>query len=283
MLVKSRAARPVRSTAKRRAGKSTGASRRTRSGVVTGLLARVVPFLGVASLLCMVAAALIWFDPRAKVQQFAGRPIKHVDIESEFIYLDAQQLETVVADHVTGTFLDVDIVALKARLEENPWVDRVSVSRQWPEKLVIRVIEQQPIARWGEHGFLNLRGDIIRIEPAPQLQHLPKLSGNDRYAADVMRQYLRVGKLLGQHGLELVAVELDDTLAWTLTLEGGTTIALGREQLLERLQAVMAAKETVLADHFEQIQNLDMRYRSGFAVAWKENANGSVAMMAPGR
>lgn len=266
---------------KGRSATRSGASPLSRSARVMKL-GGIIRYLGVACLLGVLVAGLVWFDPRAKVQQFAGRPIKHVDIESEFIHLSDHQLQTIVAEYVTGTFLDVDIVGLKARLEKNPWVDRVSVSRQWPEKLVVRVTEQQPIARWGTDAFLNLRGDIIRVESTPLLQHLPKLSGDDRYAVDVMRQYLRAGKLLGQHDLELMAVELDATLAWTLTLSGGTTIVLGREQLLERLQAVIAAKNTVLADHFDQVKNLDMRYHNGFAVGWKEEGESPIAMLSPG-
>lgn len=263
---------------KGRSAKRSGASPLSRSARVMKL-GGLFRFLGVLSLFGVIVAAVAWFDPRAKVQQFAGRPIKHVDIESEFIYLTDQQVQTIVADYVTGTFLDVDIAGLKARLEKNPWVDRVSVSRQWPEKLVVRVTEQQPIARWGTDAFLNLRGDIIRIESTPLLRHLPKLSGEDRYAVDVMRQYLRAGKLLGQHGLELKAVELDSTLAWTLTLSGDTTIVLGREQLLDRLQAVIAAKTTVLADHFDQVKNMDMRYHNGFAVGWKNEDASPIAML----
>lgn len=273
-------AKPV-ARKKGRSATRSGASPLSRSARVMKL-GSIFRFLGVLSLLGIMVAGLVWFDPRAKVQQFAGRPIKHVDIESEFIYLSDQQLQAIVADYVTGTFLDVDIAGLKARLETNPWVDRVSVSRQWPEKLVVRVTEQQPIARWGTDAFLNLRGDIIRVEPTPLLRHLPKLSGEDRYAVDVMRQYLRAGKLLGQHGLELAAVELDATLAWTLTLSGDTTIVLGREQLLERLQAVIAAKNTVLANHFDKVKNLDMRYHNGFAVGWKDEGKNPIAMLTPG-
>lgn len=250
-----------------RVARNTGFS---KSVILFRKLARVVVLGGV---LGSVAIALVWFNPQQKIEQLTHRPINAVQIEGSFRYLSKQSTEEVVEQLVSGSFLDLDIAELKRELEKNPWVDSVSVAREWPDKLVVKVVEQQPIARWGEKGFLNMRGDIVHIEKATKIDALPFFKGDDVYAKEIMQQYLSMGKLLSQSDLELAAVDLDPTLAWTLTLSNGITIKLGRDRLWEKLQYLLTAKKGMLGDNFDKVQDIDMRYPGGFAVAWKESSD----------
>lgn len=249
-----------------------GASRVGSKAGKVQRLAFVQGFLKVAVLGCVlgsVATALVWFDPQAKIEQLTHRPINAIQIEGSFRYLSKEATEETVAQLVGGSFLDLDIAQLKAELEQNPWVDSVAVAREWPDKLIVKVIEQQPIARWGEKGFLNMRGDIVHIEKTTRIDALPFFKGDDSRAKQIMQQYLSMGKLLAQSELELAAVDLDQTLAWTLTLNSGVTIKLGRDRLWEKLQHLVAAKNGMLGENFGKVQSIDMRYPGGFAVAWK--------------
>lgn len=244
---------------------AASASDARRFAFLLGLLKVVV----LAGVLGSVATALVWFDPQAKVAQLTHRPINAIQIEGSFRYLSKQATEKVVEQLVSGSFLDLDINQLKDELEQNPWVDSVAVAREWPDKLIVRVVEQQPIARWGEKGFLNMRGDIVHIEKTTKIDALPSFNGDDSQARQMMQQYVSMGKLLAQSELELAAVELDETLAWTLTLDSGITIKLGRDRLWEKLQHLLVAKNGALGESFDKVQNIDMRYPGGFAVAWK--------------
>lgn len=232
----------------------------------------------VAGLLGGIVTGIWYFNPREKLQQFAHQPIKQVQIEGTFQFISSEALQRQIELYVKGSFLELELGDLKQKLEQNPWVDTVAIARVWPDKLIVRVVEQQPIAQWGKKGFLNMRGDIVEVEKTTKIQALPLLQGNDRYAQEIMGQYLRIGKLLAQQDLMLAAVELDDTRAWTLTLQTGITIKLGRERLWEKLQYLLTAKRGELGKDFHNIQLVDMRYPSGFAVTWKSaEANQYVA------
>lgn len=249
-----------------------GASRVTetsKSHAAPRLLRKLLSVCVLASVFGGIATALVWFDPQAKIEQLTHRPIDAIQIEGSFRYLSKDQTEQVVEQLVSGSFLDLNIEQLKNELEQNPWVDSVSVARAWPDKLIVRVVEQQPIARWGRQAFLNMRGDIITVDDTGALDALPLLQGSDDHAREVMQQYLSMGKLLSQSKLDLRAVELDQTLAWTLTLDSGVTLKLGRDRLWEKLQYLLAAKNGVLGENFAKVQSVDMRYPGGFAVAWK--------------
>lgn len=225
-----------------------------------------------------IATAFWYFEPREKLQQFTHRPIKQVQIEGTFQFISSEALQEQIEIYVKDSFLELQLSDLKSQLEKNPWIDTVAIARVWPDKLIVRVSEQQPIAQWGKKGFLNMRGDIVEVEKTTKIQALPLLQGNDRYAQEIMGQYLRIGKLLAQQELVLAGVELDDTRAWTLTLQSGITIKLGRERLWEKLQYLLTAKNGELGKDFHKIQLVDMRYPSGFAVTWKSaEANQLVA------
>lgn len=216
-----------------------------------------------------IITAVWYFNPQEKLQQFTNRPIKEVQVEGAFQFISSDVLQRQIEVYVKESFLELELNDLKQKLEQNPWIDTVAIARVWPDKLIVRVVEQQPIAQWGKKGFLNMRGDIVEVEKTTKIQALPLLQGDDRYAQEIMGQYLRIGKLLAQQNLVLTAVELDDTRAWTLRIQSGVTIKLGRERLWEKLQYLLTAKSGELGKDFENIQLVDMRYPSGFAVTWK--------------
>ncbi len=216
-----------------------------------------------------VFAVIFLYSPKEKLQEFTNNPIRAVLIEGTFTFFSREEAEAVISNQVKGSFIDLNIQKLKFSLEESPWVDTVSIAREWPDKLVIKIIEQQAIARWGEKNFLNMRGDIISVKNVDKMGKLPFLNGNDSYAKDVMQQYLKMGKLLALNGLKLKSVALDETLAWTLITDGNIKIKLGRDRVWGKLKNLMTAKKGPLKNQFTAVRQVDMRYRSGFAISWK--------------
>ena len=181
-------------------------------------------------------------------------------------------MNKLLQNYLEQGFFKTDINVLKASLEKHPWIDRVNISRHWPDTLRISVMEQQAIARWDNVGFLNQRGEVILIDAVGALEHLPLLSAQNRFSQDVMQQYLRVNQLLWPNELTLSELHLDDTLAWTLVLNPDIEIKLGKDNILEKLQALLYAKKRQLSKDFQRIALIDMRYEKGFAVSWQPAA-----------
>ncbi len=217
-------------------------------------------------------------EPLKWVQRYTNKPIANVSVEGEFKYLAETDIEAIVEKKLTDTFLELDIVSLKKHLETHPWVDRATVSRQWPDTLLIKITEQQPIARWNSAGFLNLRGEIVNLDNKIRLDHLPLLKASDRYASRVMQQYVRVTKLLGHHKFAPLVLELDNTLAWSLVMAPNITIRLGRDDALEKLQRLMPVMTGRLQESLSRIKMIDMRYKQGFAVGWNDDNDQSTLL-----
>ncbi len=233
---------------------------------VAGLLFSGV-VLGVASL-----------NPQEKLKKIANRPISNVQIVGDFLYFDKREAQDAVSSSVHGGFLDLDINLLKSRLESNPWVDRVAVARQWPDRVTVTIIEQQPIARWGSDGFLNKRGEIVRVPDAETLVRLPYLQGEEGDAETIMKQYLRIRKLFSVSELAVASLHLDPAQSWTVQLESGVVLKLGKEQPLEKLQGFLSATKTVLASKIDEVDAVDMRYHNGFSVSWKNKIDNQIAL-----
>ncbi|HEY7771858.1 MAG TPA: FtsQ-type POTRA domain-containing protein [Marinagarivorans sp.] len=209
-------------------------------------------------------------EPLAIIQQHTNKPIASVNVQGDFKYVEQAKIEALVAEKLTDTFLELDIVGLKDHLEKHPWIDRAIVTRQWPDTLLIKISEQQPIARWNSKDFLNLRGEIVNLADKTELNHLPLLKADDRYAEKVMQQYVLVAKLLGNYKFAPLVLELDNTLAWSLEVSPAIEVRLGRDDVLVKLQRLMQVLTTELVDQVRNIEAVDMRYKQGFSVAWKQ-------------
>lgn len=227
---------------------------------------------------CGTAMGIASIEPQEKIKKLANRPISNVQIVGDFLYFDKQEAQELVSMSVQGGFLDLDINLLQSRLEASPWVDKVSVARQWPDSLTVTIIEQQPIARWGSEGFLNKRGEVVRVPDAEKLVSLPYLQGEEGSAETIMKQYLRIRKLFSFSELAVASVHLDQAQSWTVQLDSGVVLKLGKEQPLEKLQGFLSATKTVLANKIEEVDSVDMRYHNGFSVSWKNKIDNQIAL-----
>lgn len=203
-----------------------------------------------------------------------SQPVTRVAVNGEFIYVDKRAIEAEVKPFLGGGFIALDLAGLSEKLELQPWVLDVSVSRRWPDEIVITVVEQTPIAYWGDNGFLNSRGELFQpLEKVAAIEGLPKLNGpgnsSNNSSDKVMNHFSELNEALINRGLSLVALELDDRGNWSARLAGDINITLGRGEVMEKMRRLLVAYEQGLSENFSNIANIDMRYNNGFAVEWR--------------
>ena len=202
--------------------------------------------------------------------QHLDKPITKVSIEGEFKYLDHQELAELVNSQIQGGFITIDLKAMSHVLHQHPWVADVSVQRQWPTFLKINVIEEVPIARWGDDAFLNQLGDKLIIEDNSHLANLPLMTAEFGSSSDVMKQYQRLTDLLLPTGLQLSKLKLDRLGAWQLETSNGIQIVLGRNKVGDKIRRLVVVWESELSNQSAKIKTIDLRYPNGLAVAWKD-------------
>lgn len=201
--------------------------------------------------------------------QHLDKPITKVSIEGEFKYLDHQELVSLVNSQIQGGFITIDLKAMSQVLHQHPWIADVSVQRQWPTLLKINVIEEVPIARWGDDAFLNQLGDKLSIKDNSHLANLPLMTAEFGSSSDVMKQYQRLTDLLLPTGLKLSKLKLDRLGGWQLETGNGIQIVLGRNSVGDKIRRLVLVWETELSNQSSKIKTIDLRYPNGLAVAWK--------------
>ena len=93
----------------------------------------------------------------------------------------------------------------------------------------MQVVEQVPVARWGESGLLNARGEAVRQRRAPHAAELPELVGPAGHPRRMMTErYLAAQARLVEAGMRLSQLRLDERGAWELALDNGVRLRLGR-------------------------------------------------------
>jgi cell division protein FtsQ len=221
-------------------------------------------------LLWVVLAGVFITASHQAYNWLAGLAIERVAITGEFKQVQREQLAGLVEPFLQDGFMLVDIAEIQQRLEAVPWIYRVSVQRQWPDQLIIDVTEQTAIARWDKQGFINHRGEFFAGTERLPIEGLPLLQGPVDKASEMMADYRDLGELLRQQGLVLSRLSMDERGNWSAVLDSGVTIVLGSDQVMEKVQRFVLVYRRELAEKFNQVRRIDMRYSNGLAVAWRK-------------
>lgn len=197
-------------------------------------------------------------------------PIALIGVDGTIRHISSTDVEDIVAANLGGGFLSLDLDRIRAGLEGHPWVESASARRKWPNELVIVIREETPIARWGDSGFLNNRGQALDLGVAAELEGLPLLAGPEGMQRRVMQQYRIFTQLLQSTEMKIIEFRMGERGGWHLRFENGPTLVVGRSQVTEKIQRFLRVWDKALRVRFDQIDNIDVRYGNGVAVRWKE-------------
>lgn len=222
--------------------------------------------------LLIVFGCLAWaYWASDSITQFLERPFKSVVVEGDFRHVSKERATHLIGEEIDSNFLKLDLMRIKNVLIDDPWVDQVTLQRRWPDTLVVKIIEQKPIARWTD-GFLNQRGEIVRVDDTQALEQLPWLQGSESNAGEILQQYLVISQRLRTRGLDVIALKCDDKRAWRLTLNNNVEVVLGRGELMQKIQRFLDVYDTHLNRTWLDIISIDARYSNGVAVRWVEGS-----------
>ncbi len=197
-------------------------------------------------------------------------PLRVVEIEGELRHLQKAPLQQSLAPHIQGGFFGVDVAGIRGVIEGLPWVYQARVQRVWPDILSVTIEEQQPIARWGEAGFLNRYGEPFVPGETPGLSGLVRLSGPAGHEQAVLEQYRSMAKTLAALDMQVTRVALDQRRAWHVELANGVSLELGRTHTYRRLQRFVQSYREVFAARIDELRRVDLRYSNGFSVDWQQ-------------
>lgn len=250
---------------RRGANRKTQQSADNRAGVLTSA------FRSLSTVLLFAVLALVIYGVGLLYKQI-DKPLTNVMVGGNFTFLETAELSELVVKEIDGGFLSIDLSRLSDVLREHPWVDEVSVRREWPSILKVEVIEEVPIARWGEKGFLNRLGEELLIENNSHLGALPVLRADFGSSRDMMENYQLMAELLIPTGLKIAELKRDSLGVWFIDTATGVRLVIGRDQVSEKIRRFTTVWAAGLSQQLKHIKTIDLRYPNGLAVAWKDGA-----------
>jgi len=231
--------------------------------------ARLVGLSLAAALLALAVVADRLLQPDAY-------PVKQVSFEGEFHYVTPEQLKRVVGEQAAGSYFALDLAKLEAAARSIPWVDQVSIRREWPQSLHVRYTEHRLVAHWGDGRWLSASGALLQLPGHEALERLPGLSGPEGTHPRVLARYRQYREALEAVGLELDGLELGPRYSWVARVSAGDGVSfsllLGKTEPGARLQRFLRSYVMTLAPTAARIRYVDLRYPNGFAVGWNGDA-----------
>jgi len=199
-------------------------------------------------------------------------PIRWLELNGAFNRVSADQLRGSLAAEVKASFFTIDLQNVRTAAQRNAWVASVGVQKRWPDTVIVSVEEHEPIAHWNSGHLISSTGQVFAVPDADAIQGLPWLQGPDDRVEQVLRNWSQFDAMLDAAELEIDQLALDQRGAWSMRLNKGTRVQLGRDQPAERLQRLMSSWETLLTEHALPPVLVDLRYSNGFAVHWPKDA-----------
>lgn len=200
-------------------------------------------------------------------------PIQSVRLTAAPERVVAEDVLKVVRQEVQGNFFTVDIERLRLSLENISWVRKVSIRREFPDRLAVQFEEHQPLAQWNEAALVNQQGEVFVAETT---KLLPVFTGYEGSSAEMSQQYQKFSQQLAGLNLQLTQLVLSPRHAWQLHLSNDMVVELGRESMQQRLARFVTiypySLGVVPGTEAEQVKWVDMRYRNGFAVRMRQGS-----------
>ncbi len=223
------------------------------------------------ALLACGAAGLWWLAQRPV---FALRVIRVESADQgELKHVNHLTLRSGTAGRIKGNFFTANLDNVRQVFEAVPWVRGATVRREWPNQLIVTLEEHEALGTWGEDGrLLSTKGDVFtaNVAEAEEDHALPEFSGPEGSERDVLLRFDELRRWFAPLRLVPQALALSGRYAWTVKLDNGMSVALGREQdhstLKQRVQRLVGIYPQ-LASRLQDIGSIDMRYQNGLALS----------------
>ncbi|RRZ92193.1 cell division protein FtsQ [Erwinia sp. 198] len=171
-----------------------------------------------------------------------------------------------------GTFMSQDVDVIQQQIERLPWIQQVSVRKQWPDELKIHLVEYVPVARWNDLHLVDAGGKSFSV-PANHLgkEKMVMLYGPEGSESEVLAGYHQMEAMLAAGKFKLKAASMTARRSWQLVLDDDTRLELGRNEDMKRLKRFIQLWPTLQQQaqaENKRIGYVDLRYDSGAAVGW---------------
>ena len=217
--------------------------------------------------------------------------IERIHIHGNSARVDAQTVERTAWLALIGNYFTADLEEIENALVHLPGVYQAAVRRYWPDTLEISITEAGAIALWyATDGSALESRDYVNLPPDSNITLQPVLRSPTADRHTVIDAFLDLVSSLALLDLEVKKLSIDEAGDWVVVLQSASLqipveleIVVGRGNPVRKVDQFVAVFDSVLQDRLPDIERVDMRYDSGFAVQWRAGGSGVVQLAAYGQ
>ncbi|MCC7249270.1 MAG: FtsQ-type POTRA domain-containing protein [Lysobacter sp.] len=226
----------------------------------------------------MLALVLVALPVVAVINGWIGAerwPLRTLRVVGELQRVDDAALRAAVRPHAQRGFFAVRLDEAQAAVAKLPWVERAEVRKQWPDVLIVQVVEHRPFAWWGEERLLSERAKIFPATGVAAPKGLPRFDGPESASTDLIAFYNEARAMFAPAGIDIVALRIDARGSRSMTLSTGAELLLGRDDPRLRLARFARLWPQLQTQNGAALARADLRYTNGFALTWKRPGMGN--------
>ena len=217
--------------------------------------------------------------------------IERIHIHGNSARVDAQTVERTAWLALIGNYFTADLEEIENALVHLPGVYQAAVRRHWPDTLEISITEAGAIALWyATDGSALESRDYVNLPPDSNITLQPVLRSPTADRHTVIDAFLDLVSSLALLDLEVKKLSIEEAGNWVVVLQSASLqipveleIVVGRGNPVRKVDQFVAVFDSVLQDRLPDIERVDMRYDSGFAVQWRAGGSGVVQLAAYGQ
>ncbi|WP_162299777.1 cell division protein FtsQ/DivIB [Marinospirillum perlucidum] len=194
-----------------------------------------------------------------------------VAIYGEVAHLDQEDIRQRALPWLAEPFWKVDLEGLRRALEEAPWLKEVRISRNWPDRIKMELVERKPWAFWNEGALIDEQGEVFYPHNRDDLNLNVQLVSATDQLQEVLSLYELMSPELNTLGVKVSLIDLKPRGAWQIELDTGVTLLLGRDNIERRLNRFFWIWKNWTEQKRQEVDTIDMRYPNGLAVEWRQS------------
>lgn len=211
-----------------------------------------------------------WFlfenSSRAKVHF----PIRQVIVQGVYWHVPSEDIEKIIAPYTTKGYFFANLFSLQRKLQEQlPWIQTASVSRQWPDKIVVNLNQKVAVAVLNNLALVTSSSDVFFPSLNSFPPDLPLFIGSKEKVSDMLKEYQLFTSAANSVNLSVIQVDLSSDGNWSVKLNNKIVVMLGDDDILAKFKRFIKVYEQVFVPQHREPSYVDMRYSHGMAVNWK--------------
>lgn len=217
---------------------------------------RIALLLNITSVF-FVIAALIYFIATHLFQ------IKNIVIEGNISHVSDLELKNIANNQLHGTMFTLNINELQEKFEGLTWIKHVSVKKEFPSTLVVKLQEHIPVAVIPNLGLLSSDGEIF--DAVISDENIPALLTKFNSPQEAYNMYLQIEPVIAKYGDSVTKINIDSPKVIHVVTKNKLQIIFCEQNLSDSINK-MDEYWSKLHDISPKINSMNFCYKDAVAI-----------------